>query len=257
MNKLSRKSLAGLALLLSLCGPSAAFDPKYGPAEKPIAMPLSQDNAYFREPGRKAPDFWRLNSFYVPQYTEYACSAAAVSMALNALLNTDRPRGDLDKNITQADIVEKVPGEWQALLSPAGLEGRHGLSLARLEAFMKAAFQFYSASKLSVEKHEAVAADEATLKDFRDLLSENEKNPDDIIVVHFVQDDLTKAKGGPYPHISPIGAYDEARGRILVFDVDREWYEPYWVPVGDMLKAMARETKAFGHGGYVRVAKAS
>jgi hypothetical protein len=129
--------------------------------------------------------------------------------------------------------------------------------LARLEAFTKAAFQFYSTSHFSVEKHEVAAADETTLKVFRALLRENEKNPDDIIVVHFVQDDLTKAKGGPYPHISPIGAYDEARGRVLIFDVDREWYEPYWVPVGDLLNAMAHETKPFGHGGYIRVVKAS
>ena len=73
-----------LILALALCRPPAwALDPKYGPAGKPVAVPLSQDQAYFRGPGHKAPDFWRLNSFYVPQINDTSCSAAAVAMTLN------------------------------------------------------------------------------------------------------------------------------------------------------------------------------
>ena len=108
-----------------------------------------------------------------------------------------------------------------------------------------------------MEKYEVAAGDGAALENFRQCLMENEKSPDDIIVLHFVQDDLTKAKGGPFPHISPVGAYDAARERVLIFDVDREWYEPYWVPICDLLKAMAHETKAFGRGGCIRVRKES
>ena len=72
-----------------------------------------------------------------------------------------------------------------------------------------------------------------------------------------MQDDLTKAKGGPFPHVSAIGAYDAAKKRVLLFDVDREWYEPYWVPDVELLTAMAHPTAAFGHGGRIRVARAS
>ncbi|MDD5628023.1 MAG: phytochelatin synthase family protein, partial [Elusimicrobia bacterium] len=187
-----------------------------------------------------------LNSFYVPQSDAYSCGAASVSMALNALLNADRPRSDQERNITQEELLDKVKGDWQALLSPPGLAGRHGLTLTQLAAFMRAGFKAYSRDKF------AVTLGEAGLKAFRRALVENEKDADDLILVHFAQDDLTLAEGGPYPHISPIGAYDAARKRVLIFDVDRQWYEPYWVPDEALLKAMARETAAFGRGGWVR-----
>ncbi|MCX5796266.1 MAG: hypothetical protein NTY77_12295 [Elusimicrobia bacterium] len=246
---------AWLILALLCRAPAWAADPKYGPPESPLAVPLSQDHAYFRAPGHPAPDFWRLNSFYVPQINGYSCGAAAASMALNALLNAGRPRGDQDQNITQEELLDQVKGDWQALLSEPGLGGRHGLSLAQLEAFLKAGLAAYSKAEFLVERHEAAARGDRELKDFRRALAENEKNPEDLIIVHFVQDDLTLAKGGPYPHISPIGAYDAARKRVLVFDVDRHWYEPYWVPDEALLKALSHETAAFGHGGYIRIGK--
>jgi hypothetical protein len=245
-----------LIFALLLCGARAsAFDPKYGPAEKPIAVPLSRDNAYLRESTHRAPDFWRLNSFYVPQINAYSCSAAAVAMVLNAMLNVDRLRGDQDKNITQEELLDKVKGDWQALLFAQKLGSKHGLTLAQLEDFLKAGFKTYSKAKFLVERREMTAHGEKELAEFRRALVENEKVPDDLIVVHFVQDDLTKAKGGPFPHISPIGAYDPATKRALIFDVDREWYEPYWVPDEELLRAMAHETIFFGHGGYIRVGK--
>ena len=50
-------------------------------------------------------------------------------------------------------------------------------------------------------------------------------------MIHFIQELLTGAKGGPYQHISVIGAYDKQRARVLIMDVDRAWYVPYWAPV--------------------------
>ena len=247
---------AWLILTLLLCrAPGWAADPKYGPTEMPLATPLSQDNAYFRAPGHLAPDFWRLDSFYVPQINGYDCSAAAVSMALNALLNVGRPRGAQDKNITQQELLDKVKGDWQALPFARSLGGKRGLSLDQLEGFLRAGLAAYSQAKFLVEKHEAAASGDEELKELRRALMENEKDPNDLIVAHFVQDDLTHDKGGPFAHISPIGAYDAAAKRVLIFDVDREWYEPYWVPDEALLKAMAHETQAFGHGGYIRVSK--
>jgi hypothetical protein len=245
-----------LILTILLCRAQAwALDPKYGPAGNPIAVPLSQDSAYFRAPGHPAPDFWRLDSFYVPQINDYSCSAAAASMVFNAMLNVGRPRGDEDKNITQEELLDKVKADWRDSAFAQKLGAKHGLTLAQLEDFLNTGFKTYSQTKFLAERHETAASGEKELEDFRRALVENEKNPDDLIVVHFVQDDLTKAKGGPYPHISPIGAYDATAKRVLIFDVDREWYEPYWVPDEALLKAMAHETVFFGHGGYIRVGK--
>jgi hypothetical protein len=106
-----------------------------------------------------------------------------------------------------------------------------------------------------VERHEVATDDAQELRRLRDVLRANEANPDDSILLHFVQDELTSAPGGPFPHVSPVGAYDAVKGRVLIFDVDREWYEPYWVSDEDLLKAMARSTAAFGHGGFIRVGR--
>lgn len=61
--------------------------------------------------------------------------------------------------------------------------------------------------------------------------------------------------GGPYAHISPVGACDEKIRRVLIFDVDRQWYEPYWAADVQVLRAMSAKTKAFGQGGYVVLRK--
>jgi hypothetical protein len=91
------------------------------------------------------------------------------------------------------------------------------------------------------------------VEDLRQILRANEADPSDFLLAHFVQDDLTGARGGPYAHISPIGAYDSVTHRVLILDVDREWYSPYWVADGDLLAAMNRVTKSFGAGGLVRI----
>ena len=68
-----------------------------------------------------------------------------------------------------------------------------------------------------------------------------------------MQDDLTGARGGPYAHISPIGAYDSVTRRVLILDVDRGWYSPYWVSDKDLLAAINHATKSYGVGGLVRI----
>jgi hypothetical protein len=56
--------------------------------------------------------------------------------------------------------------------------------------------------------------------------------------MYFNQGVLTGDWDGP--HISPIGAYDRESGHVLIMDVDREWYVPYWSPDERMLDAMLR-----------------
>ena len=241
---------ACLARLGAAPGARAAA-PKYSPAAGP-AVPLSRDNAFFRDPANPAGDYWALASFYAPQRTGASCSAASVSMALNALLNARRQRGDEEENITEGAVVEKVHGlKWRELVSEAGADGRHGLSLAQLAAASKEALAAYGAAGASAL---SVTVDTPTpqgLENFRKALSENESDPGDIMLLHFMQDTLNGAPGGPYAHISPVGAYDAKTRRVLVFDVDRQWYEPYWAADAQVYKAMSAETAAFGRGGWV------
>lgn len=240
------------SFLLFLAAAARAETPKYSPVDGAEAVPLSLDNSYFRGPASPAGDYWALASFYSPQANGYSCSAASVSMALNALLHARRERGDDEENISEGKLVEKVSGlKWKELVSEAGADGRHGLTLVQLAAASREALAAYGAAGFSVSSVTVSTQSALALENFRRSLAGNERNPQDIMLLHFTQDTLTGAPGGPYAHISPVGAYDERTRRVLIFDVDRQWYEPYWAADIQVFKAMAVKTKAFGHGGYV------
>ncbi len=241
-----------LLSLLLLAGAAGAETPKYSPVNGALAVPLSLDNAYFRGPAVQAFDYWALSSFYVPQYSGAACSAASVSMALNTLLNARRQRGDEEENITQEKLMEKVTGlKWKELLSPEGLDGKHGLTLNQLAQASREALAAYGAAGFTVSSTAVNGQGALALENFRRALSGNEKSPGDVMLLHFTQDTLTGAPGGPFAHISPVGAYDEKTRRVLILDVDRKYYEPYWAADTQVFKAMSVKTPAFGAGGYV------
>ena len=224
--------------------------PKYAPPGKPIAVPLSADHGYLQSALKT--DFWKLIPYYVPQYNEYSCSVAAAVIVLNGTLRAGNPGlKDSDKNIIPKDLLPKVTAvPWAALVSPEGSRGRHGVTLEQLRDVMQ-----NSLNQLSGNYTVAmVRFSEKDLPKLRNMLAANEANPDDFMIIHFVQDKLTLAKGGPYPHTSPIGAYDATRKRALILDVDREWYEPYWVSDDDLLKSILEKTAAFGQGGLIRIA---
>jgi len=96
-----------------------------------------------------------------------------------------------------------------------------------------------------------------TLDELRGILEANEASADDFVILHFLQDKLTNDPGGPYAHISPVGAYDAASGRVLLLDVDREYYGPYWVSVERLLTALSARTPSHGHGGLLIIRRVS
>ena len=97
------------------------------------------------------------------------------------------------------------------------------------------------------------------LSQVKGLLIENEASDRDIVLVYFNQGVLTGDWDGP--HISPVGAYDADRGSVLIMDVDREWYIPYWSSDETLLEAMLRPAPigrgrlAGETGGLVRVTR--
>lgn len=213
-------------------------------------MPLSHDNEYFRH--APAHDFWALAAYYVPQMNDYACSAASVAMIVNAAVRAGRTLTNDDQNITQSVLLDRVRAEhWKELLSPEGYQSRHGVTLEQLRTITEASLHAFGAPDSTAR---AVIADDSSegLMRFRLALVENERNHRDALLIHFLQDEVTLAPGGPYAHVCPVGAYDAEHRRVLVFDVDRLWYEPYWVSDTVLWHAMSRSTVSFGAGGYVR-----
>ncbi|MFH0997219.1 MAG: phytochelatin synthase family protein [Pseudomonadota bacterium] len=225
---------------------------KYGPAGTPYAVPLSHDHKYLQDSQNTAVDYWNLAPFYVPQLNDLSCSVASVSMVLNGIVRAGRSLKAEDTNVTQSKLIETVNAvNWKERVMPGGFHGEVGLTLDQLEAVVKQALRQYEVSNYEIDRVEVTNADATALEKFRHALAANEKNGRDFILIHFLQDVVTEAQGGPYPHISPIGAYDETRKRVLVMDVDREWYEPYWVFDERLLLAMSKKTERYGLGGYL------
>lgn len=222
----------GVILLLGLfLAPSAAFaegiKPKYGSQ----AIPLSQLNEYLR---KQAPDYWALAPYYAAQFNERACSVASIAMVLNAArrgwgLSSDEPL------ITQTTLLEKVKSlRWnEAILSKKRVRT---LSLDEIGDLLKKSLQAYGI-KGSVEVFHADDTLSETQRRLHQALVQNEKSGNDFLIINFIQGIYTD--DAIVGHLAPIGAYDAKRKQVLVMDPDREWYEPYWVSEGTLLKGMA------------------
>lgn len=230
----------------------AAGDP--GPKYASTTVPLSRDHVYFQNPAHPAPDYWALSPYYVPQLNAYDCSVATVAAVVNALTRANRNLADSDRNASSAMLLNTVKiAQWAQRVQKGGVNGQVGLTLDQLALVLAEALRQNGVASPRIEKVQVTSDNQPTRDLWRKALAANESSADDMILIHFTQDTLTGASGGPYPHISPIAAYDAGKGRALVLDVDREYYEPYWVDAALVVKAMAAGTAMYGHGGWIRV----
>ena len=254
---IGRIFLACMIFVLIPAGPAGAAasgsdvpPPKYGPAGAPHAAPLWQSHGYLQTARNPAPDFWKLITHYVGQESSLSCSVAAVTMVLNAISRTREDLRASDANVQQAGVIEKVKAaHWKERVTAGGWNGRVGLTLAELEEAVRGALVAYGIRGWTTTLRSFPAADAGALAELRAILAANEASADDFVLLHFLQDKLTADPGGPYAHISPVGAYDAASDRVLVLDVDREYYGPYWVGLERLLIALDTSTPAYGRGG--------
>ena len=234
-------ALVWTACSAALIGATAqpASMPKFGPDVVP--MVAAQD--YLRQ--HDVPDFWALMPFYVPQATESSCSVASAAMILNALRGV--PALASDALITEATLLDANP-DWAQATAPDG----EGVSFAEFETYLRRSLAAYGLGQAQVEAFRPKAATPEALARLRQILSENEASSQDLIVAVFNQGVLTGDTD--VGHISPLAAYDRDSGRVLVMDVDRKWYVPYWVSDEKLLEALVhRSAEDPERGGLVRV----
>ncbi|MCC7321725.1 MAG: hypothetical protein IT542_12205 [Rubellimicrobium sp.] len=249
-----RQTPAALALILAAlpltAGAQEADDyAKLGPN----AVSLTDDHAWLAT--HPAPDFWAIQPFTKPQFTDSACSIASVTAALNGLRGL--PQWASQTVMTQEDLLDLTGNaEWAALSAQDG----DGVTFAQLESFTAEAARAAGLTGAAVTAWQPGGTDEATLADLRARLAANEETAADALLVYFNQGVVTGDWDGP--HISPIGAYDAAGDRVLILEVDQGWYVSYWTPVPVLLEAMVRPVSeehgplAGGHGGLVRIGTA-
>lgn len=225
-----------------------AVQPKFGLE----ATPIFQETAYLRE--APAPDYWTLSAFYVPQQTTSDCSAAAVTMVVNALRGL--PANADQEVMTEAALVQLVgDATWTAQVADEG----PGVTFEDLERVLGAALAGTELDHATVAAVQPASTDAAALAALRRALADNEASADNVMLVYFNQGVITGDWDGP--HISPIGAYDAENDRVLVMDVDRNWYVPYWTSTATLLAALVKPISqehgplAGGTGGYVLVTR--
>ncbi len=229
-----------LAVLAQSPGQPDEAKSKFGPD----AVPITQANGYLRTGG--APDYWALSPFYIPQATGSACSVASVAMMVNALRGLPAPASE--RLVTQTSLLNAVGDEsWKV----AAAESGEGVSFAEFEGYVRKAVAAYGL-QAEVEVFRPRDNSPETLAELRRILAENERSADDIILLAFDQGTLTG--DATVGHIAPLGAYDAAQRRVLVMDVDRQWYVPYWSSDEKLLEAMLKPDRADPTGsGLIRV----
>ena len=154
-----------------------------------------------------------------------------------------------DKLATQQDLLAAVnDAGWTFHCTDA--QG-HGASLREMAPIMEQAYAHYGVAGVAVEMVQVSDAGEAAVG-FRQALAAMEASAATQVALNF--DGAPVYGQADYGHFSPAASYDAARDRLLVLDVDRGWYEPYWVPVDIMLTALATLSRKDGSPrGYLKV----
>jgi hypothetical protein len=229
-----RRLISSLVLLLALAAaPAAALQGK--PKLGPDAVPITARTDYLRT--APAPDYWQLSAFYVPQFTTSACSVASVAMAVNFARGL--PAEAETPIVTQTALLEEVGDQdW----AEKGAEGGDGVTFAEFVAVVEESLRTFGVEGYAIEVVRPANDTASSLAELRAALAANEASGRDLVLIYFNQGVLTGDWDGP--HISPIGAYDQGARQVLVMDVDREWYVPYWAPDEKLLAALLKPAPA-------------
>lgn len=216
--------------------------PKYAP----WLTLLRDDPSHIRQ--SPAASYWAMAPYHIGQFTDTCCSLATAVMLVNAARGSAGLEAG-DKLATQQDLLAAVndAGWTFHCTDPDG----HGASLREMAPIMERAYAHYGVAGARVEMVQ-VGDVVAQADGFRAALAAMEQSPATQIALNF--DGAPVYGQAEYGHFSPAASYDAARDRMLVLDVDRGWYEPYWVPVDIMLAALATLSRKDGSPrGYLKV----
>lgn len=174
--------------------------------------------------------FAALSRVHVGQETQSSCTVASATMVINAILS-----GRGRKTVTQAQVLATdSSGRW----ARATAEGGPGLSLDEFALLMMQSLHAAGLHSLAVDVFHVPDVYDQTLQTLISALDKAEARPERYYVIANFRQAAYVGGGSPAGHMAPVGAYDAKRERVLVFDVDRRYFQPYWVPATVFLAGM-------------------
>ena len=177
--------------------------------------------------GNAAESYWPLMEHFINQSDPAFCGVTTLIMVLNAMC---------------VDPDVRWRGGWRYYGSEEVLLDRCCLSTERIRRVGVTLEEFGMLGKchgLSIElKRPHGGKRECGLEEFRrdvkTMLSDPDSNA--MLVVSFSRDYLGQTGDG---HFSPLAAYHEESDQVLLLDVARFKYAPYWVTITDLYDSMA------------------
>jgi hypothetical protein len=162
----------------------------------------------------------------------------------------DMARSAGAKLITQPSLLDAVDsGLWRAGVAT---DDGHGVGLVQLQGLLAASFTAHDVAAAVVEAIPLAQRTAEAFARFRAVLQACEETPGRFVIANYHM--AAVIGSGDYGHFSPIGAYDAVRDRVLILDVYRVAFEPYWVPTERLFDGMATVNRADGEPrGYLSV----
>lgn len=219
-----------------------------GPVRVPISSlstssfhkrPLPQELIAFSSPAGKKlfrqaveeggmESFFALSEQFVTQSEPSYCAFSSLAMVLNAL---------------NYDPMKVWKGAWRWVSEEMLLCEQSSMCTHKSDHVKSKGMNFKEFEMLGqchdvcIKSYPAQEADSNGLEAFRKVVAEISSNDDAkrFIVANFSRKALSQTGGG---HFSPIGGYLPSKDLVLVMDVARFKYPPFWVPLTDLWKAM-------------------
>ena len=197
-----------------------------------VLLAQAADLVYLNTPGGaqrllQAPlnqQYFAVQPFVDTQENLAFCGPASMAAVLNSLPQEARPVAPQLKPFAYFTQDSFFNPQTQRIKSREATL-RSGLTLQQsaelLQSFGVSADRFYG--------------DQLTEAAFRDLITTSLKDPKARLIINFDRKSLGQAGAG---HLSPLAAYDDASDSVLILDVAKFKYPPFWVTVSDLLKAM-------------------
>jgi glutathione gamma-glutamylcysteinyltransferase len=177
--------------------------------------------------------YFPLSEQFVTQSDPAFCSLSCLSMVLNAL-NFDPKR--IWKGVWRWISDETLQCEREICSFSKEKVRLEGMNFDEFDSFARCQGLQVEAFRLSPDvRSEADSSSMAKFRERVESVSSSDKS-ESFMAVNFSRKPLGQTGDG---HFSPVGGYHKGKDLVLIMDVARFKYPPYWVPLDILWESMA------------------